>query len=75
MRIKILLVLLFATGLSWGQFSIATSSTNYTENFDSLTTGTWADGTTLTGWYARTDNTSPISTYLANTGSSATAGL
>jgi hypothetical protein len=75
MRIKILLVLLFATGLSWGQFSIATSSTNYTENFDSLTTGTWADGTTLTGWYARTDNNTPITTYGANTGTVTTAGL
>ena len=57
------------------QFSINAPSTNYTENFNTLTSGTWTDNTTATGWYARTDNTSPIATYGANTGSTTTAGL
>jgi hypothetical protein len=57
------------------QFSINAPSTNYTENFNALTSGTWTDNTTATGWYAKTDLTSPITTYGANTGTTTTAGL
>lgn len=74
-RIGLLFVLMGIGGESWGQFSIAASSTNYTQNFDGLTATTWTDGTTLTGWYAKTDATASIVAYAANTGSTITAGL
>lgn len=57
------------------QFSIAAGSTNYTQDFNTLTSGTWTDNSTLTGWYARTDATASITSYGANTGSTTTAGL
>src|SRR6187402_2673718 len=60
---------------SWAQFSVAAGSTNYTQNFNTLTSGTWTDGTTLTGWYAKTDATASITAYAANTGSTTGAGL
>lgn len=75
MKYKILLLTLLFSALSWGQFSIATGGTNYTQDFNTLTSGTWTDGTTLTGWYARTTATASITTYGANTGSTLTAGL
>lgn len=39
------------------QFNINAVSTNYSENFDALTSGTWTDNTSVTGWYVKTDNT------------------
>ena len=63
------------SALSWGQFSIATGGTNYTQDFNTLTNGTWTDNTTLTGWYARTDATASIITYGANTGTTTTGAL
>ncbi len=62
---------------SEAQYSITAGGTNYTQDFTSLGTaaGTWADNTTLTGWYARTDNTASIATIGVNTGSTTTAGL
>ncbi|PKN72667.1 MAG: hypothetical protein CVU50_05880 [Candidatus Cloacimonetes bacterium HGW-Cloacimonetes-3] len=75
-----LFVLILASmGLLWGQYSIAATSTTYTQNFDTLAnTGTgitWSDGTTLSGWYAKTDATASIVTYGTNTGTTTTAGL
>ena len=58
-----------------GQFNINAGGTNYTQDFNSLTSGTWTDNTTLTGWYAKTDATASISSYGANTGTTTTAGL
>ena len=57
------------------QHSIAAGATDYTQDFNALTSGAWANGSTLSGWYARTDATASIATYGANTGSTTTAGL
>lgn len=65
----------FLTGSVFAQFSINTAATNYSQDFNTLTSGTWTDNTLLTGWYARTDLTSPIASYGANTGSTTTGGL
>jgi hypothetical protein len=59
----------------YAQFNIDAGSTNYTQNFNTLTSGTWTDNSTLTGWYTRTTATSSITSYGANTGSTTTAGL
>ncbi len=67
--------LLFFSSLTKAQFNIAAGSTTYSQDFNTLTSGTWTDNTTLTGWYAKTDATSSITAYVANTGSSTTAGL
>ena len=47
----------------------------YTQNFNTLTSGTWNNNLTLAGWYAKTDNTAIIANYGANTGSNQTGGL
>jgi trimeric autotransporter adhesin len=73
-KIFTLAVMLLGVNASWGQASIAAGSTNYTQNFNTLTSGTWTDGTTLTGWYAKTDASS-VSSYIANTGSTLVASL
>ncbi len=57
------------------QVNIDAFSTAYTQDFNTLTSGTWADNTTLSGWYARTDNTASITTYGANTGSTTTGAF
>lgn len=46
-----------------------------TEDFNDLTSGTWTNGTTKTGWYAKTDITPTITAYAANTGSTTTGAL
>jgi hypothetical protein len=56
------------------QANLASGGTT-TQNFDPLTTTTWTNNTTLTGWYAKTDLTASITAYAANTGSTTTAGL
>jgi Secretion system C-terminal sorting domain len=61
--------------ISWSQTSISAVGTNYTQDFNTLTSGTWADNTTATGWYTATTATASITTYSANTGSTTTAGL
>ena len=68
-------LLLLASGQSWGQFNIDAGSVDYNQDFNSLTTGTWSNNTTITGWYAKTSATASITTYAANTGSTTTAGL
>ena len=76
MKLKILFIAFLFSAFSWGQASIATLGTAVTENFNSMTNGTWTDNTTpITGWYAKTDNTPTISAYGANTGSTTAAGL
>ncbi len=75
MRIKLLIFSLLFSVIGWGQFNIAAGGTNYTQDFNTLTSGVWVDNTTLTGWYARTDLTPAIVSYAANTGTTTTAGL
>ncbi len=77
-RLKLLSLLAFILLLnnnSFAQYNINALSTNYTTGFNTLTSGTWTDNTTVTGWYTKTDATSSIVTYGANTGSTTTAGL
>lgn len=52
-------------------------STTYTQNFNGLTpAGSWADNTTLDGWYAITGLTpGTIASYALNNGSNSTANL
>ncbi|MBN8707271.1 MAG: T9SS type A sorting domain-containing protein [Bacteroidetes bacterium] len=73
--ISILPVFIFQT--LYGQVSLNNSSPTYVENFNTLPTssGTWANNTTLVGWYAKTDNTASITTVGVNSGSSTTAGF
>lgn len=71
-----LMVIMLCFGLtSWGQVSITNLPQTETQNFNSLTNGTWTNNSTLPGWYARTTNTSSITSYGANTGTSTAAGL
>jgi len=75
MKFRLLLVVLLISVASWGQFNINAFATNYTQDFNTLTSGTWTDNSTLTGWYARTDNTASITAYGANTGGTVAGGL
>lgn len=68
------LFILFQTDVN-AQFDINAAATNYTEDFNTLTNGTWSDNITLTGWYAKTDLTPSITVYDANTGTTTTGGL
>lgn len=72
-----LMILMLCFGMSsvWGQVSVSNLPQTETQNFNSLTSGTWTNNTTLPGWYVRTTNTSSITSYGANTGSTTTAGL
>ncbi|MBM4399093.1 MAG: T9SS type A sorting domain-containing protein [Candidatus Cloacimonetes bacterium] len=72
-----LLIMLVTMSISlWGQFNINSGGTNYTQDFNSLTTaGTWTNNSTLTGWYARTDATASITAFALNTGTTTSAGL
>lgn len=75
-KLSIALIMSFIYLSSFAQFNIDAVGTNYTQNFNSLTTaGSWTNNTTLTGWYARTTATSSITTFGLNTGSTTTAGL
>lgn len=63
-----------------GDISLNTIGVTVTQNFDSLaTTGTanpWADGTTLTGWYAQFSATpANPTTYRASTGTDTTGAI
>ncbi len=57
------------------QQNINAGGVDHTQDFNTLTSGAWSDGATLTGWYARTTATASITAYGANTGSTTTAGL
>lgn len=57
MKRKLLLTSIAAAGLFVGaaraQIDISSIGSNvYTQNFASLSGGTWSDNSTLTGWYA-----------------------
>lgn len=71
--------LMLVGSIANAQFNIDAGSTNYTQNFNSLaSTGTaisWANNTTLQGWYVATDATTNITTYDINTGTTTTGGL
>ncbi|HRZ76922.1 MAG TPA: hypothetical protein P5248_06110, partial [Bacteroidales bacterium] len=58
-----------------GQASMASLGSAVSQDFNTLTSGSWADNTTLTGWYARTTATASITAYAANTGSTTTGGF
>jgi hypothetical protein len=77
MKLRLFLVafVLFIRVVSWGQFNINAFATNYTQDFNTLTNGTWTNNSTLIGWYARTDATATIATYGANTGTTVAGGL
>ncbi|MCX6319658.1 MAG: T9SS type A sorting domain-containing protein [Bacteroidetes bacterium] len=66
---------LLVYSFSNAQFNINAVATNYSQDFNTLTNGAWADNTTLNGWYARTDATATIGTYGANTGTTTAGGL
>lgn len=79
LKASLLAGLLLMSGIANAQFNIDAGSTNYTQNFNSLaSTGpaiSWANNTTLQGWYVATDATPNITTYDINTGTTTTAGL
>jgi len=75
LRVLIPCLSLFFAQNGFAQFSVTAGSTNYTQNFNTLTTGTWTNNTTLSGWYTKTDATASITSYAANTGNTTTAGL
>ncbi|MCA0446275.1 MAG: T9SS type A sorting domain-containing protein [Bacteroidetes bacterium] len=77
---KLLLISILPVIISqtlFGQVTLTNSSPTYIENFNALPTssGTWANNTTLVGWYVKTDNTASITTIGVNTGSTTTAGF
>ncbi|MBN2765601.1 MAG: fibronectin type III domain-containing protein [Paludibacteraceae bacterium] len=67
---KVTFILLFVlTGIiisfAQGPVSINTSDFTYSQNFNTLTTaGNWTNGSTLTGWYAKSDAGVPAAFYL-----------
>jgi hypothetical protein len=74
MRLKSLrpLLALALASTAFGQAVVSNLTTGYSQSFDTLVSsgsGTWADNTTLAGWYARTTNTAAFTTYTVNTGS------
>jgi len=72
-----LLVLTLALATSaFGQVTISSFSTTYSQTFDSLSTaGSWSNNSTIAGWYAQTTANATIATFGLNTGSTTTAGL
>ena|SRR5690606_23753512 len=75
MRKTSLAIMLLLSFNSWSQLSITAPSTDYTQNFNALTSGTWTNNSTLTGWYARTSLAGSITSYGSNSGATAAAGF
>jgi len=79
----LLFILLISNGSVVGQSSITAIGTAVTQDFNTLssstTNQTWTNNVTLTGWYTKTDATSPTQSsptqYKANQGSNITAFL
>ncbi len=72
----ILLTVFLANFQLMAQTSVGTFGTPILQDFNTLTpAGTWTNNSTLSGWYARTDATSNITTFGLNTGSTTTAAL
>jgi hypothetical protein len=68
-----LFVMVMGMGVSWGQVNFITGT--YTQNFDGLatttaTSNTWANNSTITGWYLFNSTSNAITSYGAETGSS-----
>lgn len=58
--------------------SVVLTASGYTQYFDSLANGgspTWANDSTLPGWYLGTDATPSVTTYLVGTGTGTTGGF
>jgi hypothetical protein len=67
-------LLLFQNGFS----QVNLTTTTYSQDFNGLQSSgsvTWANNTTLTGWYAVKNSTGQIATIGVNTGSTTAAGL
>ena len=65
-----------ASGLSPLTAAVLYTNGSYSQSFDSLSgVTTWANDSTLVGWYAATTATATISAIGSNTGSTTTAGL
>ena len=70
----LLALLLTGSGVkAWGQISITTGGTPYSQDFNTLatsgTTNIWADNTTILGWYSNR------TVIIASDGTSTTGGL
>src|SRR5258706_3824536 len=58
--------------------TISLTAAGYTQNFDSLANSgspTWANDSTLPGWYLSTDATPSVTNYIVGTGSGTTGGF
>lgn len=82
MRISILFVLFISIFSAYGQVSLTTIGTAYTENFSALTcsatnggTVTWTNNSNLTGWYAAHSGTFNLMTQLSGSTRSNTGRL
>lgn len=72
------LVFLLLSGKNYGQITINSSTSSYSQNFDGLaaTSATgiaWSNNTTLSGWYLFNRSNTAITTYSAETGTSGNA--
>lgn len=78
MKIKYSLLLVAVGVLGGGNAGAAVlyGGGNYTQDFNSLNgVSSWANDSTLVGWFARTTNTTSITAIGTNTGSTTAAGL
>ncbi|MBK7434688.1 MAG: hypothetical protein IPI66_12865 [Chitinophagaceae bacterium] len=76
-NLLIRVLLAICSTAAFSQYNINAAATNYTEDFNTLTNGTWTDNTTLTGWYARLMQSATIAAVelsQGGTGSTVTAG-
>lgn len=71
MRIILFLLFITAATLGWGQISLTTIGTPYTQDFNTLV-NTGTSSTLPAGWFFNESGTGANSTYTAGTGSSAT---
>ncbi|WP_395066766.1 choice-of-anchor D domain-containing protein [Flavobacterium sp.] len=73
MKFKILFIALLCSAFSWGQVSILSAGTAYTQNFNTLatsgTTNVWADNTTIASWYSNR------TVYIGDDGTNTTGGI
>ena len=69
-KVLLLAVLFLFVGVrGWGQVSITALDLAYTQNFNSLnTSGSWANNSTLPGWYAKTFVNATLNTYSLSNG-------
>ncbi len=74
--VAVVLLLVGSVEVGLGQTNISAGGT-YTQNFDGLSTtsATWADNSTLAGWYTTSSTTLPISTGTTASGSTLNLGI